>query len=77
MWSCAFFWRNNGIKNHNISWLGQRLTTTIGPLPKSVHEDRIKENMDFFDIELSEEDAETIKNLDGMTEIPDPDTKDF
>ncbi len=47
------------------------------PLPKSVHEDRIKENMDFFDIELSEEDAETIKNLDGMTEIPDPDTKDF
>lgn len=47
------------------------------PLPKSVHEDRIKENMDFFDIELSEEDAETIKNLDGMTGIPDPDTKDF
>ncbi|MFI3633131.1 aldo/keto reductase [Streptococcus parauberis] len=47
------------------------------PLPKSVHEDRIKENMDFFDIELSEEDAETIKNLDGMIEIPDPDTKDF
>lgn len=47
------------------------------PLPKSVNEERIKENMDFFDIELTEEDAETIKNLEGMTDIPDPDTKDF
>ncbi|KHD45488.1 aldo/keto reductase [Streptococcus hongkongensis] len=47
------------------------------PLPKSVHEDRIKENMDFFDIELTEEDAEIIKNLQGMTEVPDPDTKEY
>lgn len=47
------------------------------PLPKSVNEERIKENIDFFDIELTEEDAETIKNLEGMTDIPDPDTKDF
>lgn len=47
------------------------------PLPKSVHGNRIKENMDFFDIDLSQEDAEKIKTLSGMAGIPDPDTKDF
>lgn len=47
------------------------------PLPKSVHEERIIENLDFFDIRLSDEDAEIIKNLPGQTEVPDPDNKDF
>ncbi|MGT2888200.1 aldo/keto reductase [Streptococcus didelphis] len=47
------------------------------PLPKSVHEDRIKENMDFLDIELSQEDINIIRNLPGMAPIPDPDTKDY
>ncbi|WP_159559906.1 aldo/keto reductase [Streptococcus halichoeri] len=47
------------------------------PLPKSVHEERIKENLDFLDIELSKEDAQTIRNLPGMSAIPDPDTKNF
>lgn len=47
------------------------------PLPKSVHEDRIKANLDFFDIELSAEDAEKIKTIQGLTPVPDPDTKDF
>lgn len=47
------------------------------PLPKSVHEDRIKANLDFFDIKLSAEDAERIKNIKGLTPVPDPDTKDY
>lgn len=47
------------------------------PLPKSVHEDRIKENLDFADIELSAEDADKIKHLSGATPAPDPDSIDF
>ncbi|MGT2828802.1 aldo/keto reductase [Streptococcus hillyeri] len=47
------------------------------PLPKSVHEARIKENMDFADIELSQEDAEFIKNISGLTTAPDPDNANF
>ncbi|WP_161979727.1 aldo/keto reductase [Streptococcus sp. S784/96/1] len=47
------------------------------PLPKSVHEARIKENMDFADIELSQEDAEFIKNISGLTTAPDPDNTNF
>ncbi|AXQ79287.1 aldo/keto reductase [Streptococcus chenjunshii] len=47
------------------------------PLPKSVHEERIIANLDFADIKLSEEDAETIKHLAGAAPVPDPDTKDF
>ncbi|MGT2934089.1 aldo/keto reductase [Streptococcus catagoni] len=47
------------------------------PLPKSVHEDRIKVNLDIFDITLTKEDAKVIRELPGMTEIPDPDNKDF
>ncbi|MEX2785587.1 aldo/keto reductase [Streptococcus sp. H49] len=47
------------------------------PLPKSVHQDRIKENLNFDDIKLSAEDAEQIKQLAGATPAPDPDSKDF
>lgn len=47
------------------------------PLPKSVHKDRIKENLDFADIQLSAEDADAIRHLAGATPAPDPDTKDF
>ncbi|MGT2749472.1 aldo/keto reductase [Streptococcus orisasini] len=47
------------------------------PLPKSVHEDRIKENLNFADIELSAEDADKIKHLSGATPAPDPDSIDF
>ncbi len=34
------------------------------PLPKSVHEDRIKQNIDIFDFELDSEDMEELKGLD-------------
>ncbi|GFG42694.1 aldo/keto reductase [Streptococcus canis] len=47
------------------------------PLPKSVHEDRIKENMAIFDLHLTAEDKETIRHLAGMSEIPNPDTTNF
>lgn len=47
------------------------------PLPKSVHKDRIRENLDFADIELSTEDADRIKHLLGATPPPDPDSRDF
>lgn len=47
------------------------------PLPKSVHEDRIKENMAIFDVSLTEEDKDSIRHLSGMSEVPNPDTTNF
>lgn len=50
-----------------LRWNMQRGVVVI---PKSVHEDRIKQNFDVFDFELSEEDMNTIKSLDtGKSEI--------
>ena len=50
-----------------LRWNMQRGVVVI---PKSVHEDRKKQNFDVFDFELSEEDMNTIKSLDtGKSEI--------
>lgn len=76
--------------NENMKALAEKYGKTIAqvalawswsegflPLPKSVKPERIKENMDFADIELSKEDADFIKNLSGLTAAPDPDTVNF
>lgn len=48
------------------------------PLPKSVNEDRIKENLDVFGFELSDADMKTIAGLTGCAGLAsDPDTIGF
>lgn len=50
-----------------LRWNMQRGVVVI---PKSVHEDRIRENFDVFDFSLTQEDMERIKALDtGRSEI--------
>ncbi|WP_122645645.1 aldo/keto reductase [Enterococcus mediterraneensis] len=48
------------------------------PLPKSVHEDRIKENAEIFDFELSEDDVKLIDGLRGVAGLSkNPDEATF
>jgi diketogulonate reductase-like aldo/keto reductase len=48
------------------------------PLPKSVHSERIEENAQLFDFELSEADMKVIDGLHGQAGLAaDPDTTDF
>jgi diketogulonate reductase-like aldo/keto reductase len=55
----------------SIRWILQRGVTTI---PKSVHENRIRENAEVFDFELSSEEMAIIEGLDqGQRLGPDPD----
>lgn len=44
-----------------LRWVLQQGITTI---PKTVHEDRLRENADVFDFELSDEDMDTLAGLD-------------
>lgn len=37
----------------------------IAVIPKSVHQERMKENLAIFDFQLSREDMEQLKSLDG------------
>ncbi len=58
-----------------LRWDLQQDVVTI---PKSVHENRIKENADIFDFELTEEDMTIIYSLDKNDRLgPDPDHPDF
>lgn len=55
-------------KNHNKT-VGQvilrfNIQRGVVVLPKSVHEERIKENLDVFDFALTEEEIEKIETLD-------------
>jgi len=48
------------------------------PLPKSVHADRIQQNTELFDFELSEDDMQTIDGLHGVAGLAnDPDQVKF
>lgn len=48
------------------------------PLPKLVHADRIKQNTELFDFELSEDDMQTINGFHGAAGLAnDPDKVDF
>ncbi|MBP2623499.1 aldo/keto reductase [Streptococcus oricebi] len=48
------------------------------PLPKSVTPSRIVGNLDCFDIDLKEQDAQFLKNLSGLAgTAPNPDAMDF
>ncbi|AVK61373.1 2,5-diketo-D-gluconic acid reductase [Lactobacillus sp. CBA3605] len=48
------------------------------PLPKSVHADRIQQNTELFDFELSAEDVKTIDGMHGVAGLAnDPDEVDF
>lgn len=58
-----------------LRWLLQK---EVVILPKSVHENRIIENINLFDFELSEKDMHLLDRLNQHKRIgPDPDTFDF
>ena len=48
------------------------------PLPKSANKNRIKENIDLFDFELSKEDMKKIDSFEGLVgEMENPDEKPY
>ena len=50
--------------------LRQQVQRGIVVIPKSTHKDRMKQNLDVFDFELSQEDMDQIKTMDiGHSEI--------
>ena len=50
----------------------------FAPLPKSVHTDRIKENVDIFDFVIDEEDMKNLDGLHGTADLAtDPDKTNF
>ncbi|WP_125565195.1 aldo/keto reductase [Companilactobacillus insicii] len=66
--------------NKSVAQLVLRWSLQLGflPLPKSVHADRIKENTQLFDFEISDDDMKTIDGLHGVAGLAtDPDTTDF
>ena len=59
----------------SLRWILQQ---GVVPLPKSVHADRIKQNMDLFDFELSNEEMQAISALPNLGgQCKDPDDVDF
>lgn len=59
----------------SLRWILQQ---GVVPLPKSVHVDRLKQNMELFDFELSNEEMQTIAALPNLGgQCKDPDEVDF
>lgn len=59
----------------SLRWILQQ---GVVPLPKSVHVDRLKQNMELFDFELSNEEMQTIAALPNLGgQCKDPDNVDF
>ncbi|EHD1636856.1 aldo/keto reductase [Listeria monocytogenes] len=66
--------------NKTVAQLAIRWSLQQGfiPLPKSIHEDRIRENLAVFDFVISEEDLVQINQLRGMFGVaPNPDFMNF
>jgi diketogulonate reductase-like aldo/keto reductase len=72
--------RNNLFKNEALASIGRKYNKSIAQvvlrwltlrevvvIPKSVHKDRIQENFNCFDFELTTEDMQTIASLDMKT----------
>lgn len=70
--------KNNFFKNETLTEIGKKYGKSaaqtalrfltqekIVVIPKSIHKERMVENFDIFDFELSEEDINRIKELDG------------
>jgi 2,5-diketo-D-gluconate reductase A len=57
---------NKSVAQIILRWLTQRGVIVI---PKSVHKERMIENYDIFDFDLSAEDIESIKSLDTKTSL--------
>ena len=59
----------------SLRWLIQR---GVLPLPKSVHKERMVQNTQLFDFELSDEDMQMIDRLPNLGgQCADPDDVDF
>lgn len=86
--------KNNFFNNETLKSIGQKYGKTVAQtalryaiqdkivvIPKSTHKERIEENFNVFDFELSKEDMETIKGLDiNMRTNPpytEPDITEF
>lgn len=86
--------RNNMFTNSTLEEIGEKYEKTaaqvilrwlvqrgVVALAKTTHKERMQENFDIFDFELSSEDMDTIKTLDTGESLffshQDPDTVDF
>ena len=76
-WSPMARGENNFFNNEIIRSIGDRYNKTVAQvalrfltqenvivIPKSIHKERMKENFEIFDFELSKDDMETLRSLD-------------